>query len=117
MTVSPHPPHAEAFTGVVPVRRGVQSALTFGALLAAVIAWQFWPRTPRPGADASLDGLQHVASVEGEAGGCPERLVVHLRDWHLVPREPFDKDVRAEAGRELSKGELDRLYAEHLDAV
>jgi hypothetical protein len=111
------PAHAALFTGVNPVRRGAPSALAFVALLAAVIAWQFWPRTPPPGADTSLDGLPHVATVEGDVKGRPERVVVHLRDWHLVPRELFDKDVKAAARRDLSKDELDRLYAEHLDAV
>jgi hypothetical protein len=67
--------------------------------------------------DASLDDLPHLASVEGDLKGWPERVVVHLRDWHLVPRDAFDKDVKAAAGRDLSKDELDRLYAEHLDAV
>src|SRR5262249_58044640 len=64
-----------------------------------------------------FDGLSHVASVEGDTKGRPERVVIHLRDWHLVPRDAFDKDVKAAASRDLSKAELDRLFAEHLDGV
>src|SRR5262249_34245743 len=53
----------------------------------------------------------------GRRRGEEERTVIHLRDWHLMPRELFDQDVKSEAGRDLSKEELDRLYADHLDAV
>jgi hypothetical protein len=91
-------------------------------LLAAValFAWRLWSPRRQPADDdltRLLDDLPHLASVEGDAEGRPERVVVHLRDWHLVPRDAFDKDVKAAAGRDLSKAELDRLYAEHLDAV
>src|SRR5262249_17487603 len=54
---------------------------------------------------------------EGEPNPRAERTVVHLRDWHLVPRDHFAGDVKATAGRDLSEAEIDRLYAEHLDAV
>src|SRR5262249_56080107 len=87
----------------------------------ALFAWRLWSPRQHPPADDDLsdllDDLPHVASVEGEAKGRPKRVVVHLRDWHLVPRDAFDKDVKAAAGRELSKAELDRLYAEHQGAV
>src|SRR5262249_55166126 len=83
--------------------------------------WRLWsPRRHPPASDdlaRLLDDLPHVASVEGDTKGRPERVVVHLRDWHLVPRELFDKDVRAEAGRDLSKAEVDRLYAEQFGYV
>jgi hypothetical protein len=87
---------------------------------AALVAWRLWPaRQPAPadGAGHTLADLPHVASVEGAPAPRAERTVVHLRDWHLVPRGPFDKDVKPAADRDLSKDELDRLYAEHLDAV
>ena len=88
---------------------------------AALFARRLWSPRQHPPADDDLarllDGLPHVASVEGDAKGRPERVVVHLRDWHLVPRDAFDKDVKAAASRDLSKAELDRLFAEHLDGV
>src|SRR5262249_6788450 len=84
-------------------------------------AWRLWSPRRSPPADDDLarllDGLPHVASVEGDVTGRPERVVVHLRDRHLLPRDAFDKDVKAAAGRELNGAELERLYAEHLDAV
>jgi hypothetical protein len=85
--------------------------------VAALLGWRFWPSSRVEEGGSPLDDLPHVASLEGDAGGRPERVVVHLRDWHLVPRDAFDKDVKAAVGRDLSKEELDRLYAEHLDAV
>jgi len=99
--------------------------LILGAALlgiAALLAWRLWPtRQPGPAGvefrPAPLSGLSGVALVEGEQAPQGGRTVLHLRDWHLVPRDLFDKDARAQAGRELKKDELDRLYAEHLDAV
>src|SRR4051812_37998624 len=84
--------------------------------VAALLAWRFGAR-PAADGGSPLDDLPHVAVVEGDAEGRPERLVIHLRDWHLVPHDPFEKDVAAQARRELSREELDRLYAEHLDEV
>ena len=43
--------------------------------------------------------------------------MIHLRDWHIVPRDAFDKDVQSATRHRLSKEDLDQLYAEHLDAV
>jgi hypothetical protein len=72
-------------------------------LLAAValFAWRLYsPRRQPPPDDLAglLDDLPHVASVEGDVKGEPDR-VVHLRDWHLVPRDAFVKDVKAGAKR------------------
>ena len=64
--------------------------LLAGVLLAtaALVAWRLWPArqpTPTDDADATLAGLQHVASIEGKPDPRAEHAVVHLRDWHLVP--------------------------------
>jgi hypothetical protein len=84
---------------------------------AGLLAWRFRPSRPAAEEPSPLDGLPDVAEVEGDVTGRPERLVVHLRDRHLVPRDLFDRDVSAQARRDLSKEELDRLYARHLDDV
>jgi len=44
----------------------------------------------------------------------PTRRIVHLRDWHLVPRELHAVDLRQAAGRAVSDEEVDVLHAEHL---
>jgi hypothetical protein len=44
----------------------------------------------------------------------PTRRIVHLRDWHVVPRELHAIDLRQAAGRALSDEEIDVLHAEHL---
>jgi hypothetical protein len=38
--------------------------------------------------------------------------IIHLRDWHYVPRDLYAQDVRAAAGRPLSEAEVDRLHEE-----
>jgi len=44
----------------------------------------------------------------------PTHRIVHLRDWHLVPRELHALDLRQAAGRELTDEEIDMLHSEHL---
>src|SRR5262249_28919653 len=114
-------PHAASFSEAPPMRRWLPLLTVLLLAFAALFAWRLWSPRQHPPADDDLarllDGLPHVASVEGDVTGRPERVVVHLRDWHLLPRDAFDKDVKAAAGRDLSKDELDRLYAEHQGAV
>src|SRR5262249_25650458 len=116
---SVRPPHA-APPEAPPMRRWLPLLTVVLLSAVALFAGRLCsPRQPPPADDDLsdlLDDLPHVASVEGEAKGRSERVVVHLRDWHLVPRDAFDKDVKAAAGRDLNRAELDRLYAEHLDA-
>lgn len=44
----------------------------------------------------------------------PARRIVHLRDWHHVPKDLFTADVQTASGRELTAAEVDRLYERHL---
>lgn len=47
----------------------------------------------------------------------PVHRIVHITDWHFVPREAFAIDIREQAAEAIDDDELDRLYAEHLDEV
>jgi hypothetical protein len=40
--------------------------------------------------------------------------IVHLRDWHFVPKDLFAIDMKNAHGRELADDEINRLYEEHL---
>jgi len=62
-----------------------------------------------------LAGLPGVVEVEHSVK-CdkPTRRVIHLRDWHLVPRELYALDLATSAGRPLPEDEVAQLHAEHL---
>src|SRR6185437_13734048 len=40
--------------------------------------------------------------------------IVHLRDWHYVPKDLYAIDLKNATGRELSQEEIDRLHRELL---
>src|SRR5208283_4725144 len=40
--------------------------------------------------------------------------IVHLRDWHFVPKDLYALDMRDSHGRTLSTDEIDRLHEELL---
>jgi hypothetical protein len=61
--------------------------------------------------DLAADILRQLPGV---AVRKPTRRIVHLRDWHLVPRELHGVDLRHAAGKALSDEEIDVLHAEHL---
>jgi hypothetical protein len=67
-----------------------------------------------PAADI-LRQLPGVAGVEVLVA-CPKptHRIIHLRDWHFVPRDLFALDVRQSSTRPLSEQEVDALYREHL---
>jgi hypothetical protein len=84
----------------------------------AVAAYR--PKTPARIDDLDisvLDLLRHlpgVAEVEvGVKAEKPACRIVHLRDWHFVPKDLFAIDMKNAHGRELSTEEIDRLYQEH----
>ena len=43
----------------------------------------------------------------------PSARIVHLRDWHYVPRELYALEARQVYGRDLSDEEVDALHEEH----
>ena len=60
-----------------------------------------------------LRGLPGVVEVEVEVGvkvEKPTQRIIHLRDWHFVPKDLFALDV----GKGATAQEIDRLYREHL---
>jgi|GEM_PF-1343031 len=62
-----------------------------------------------------LRGLPGVVQVEvGVAAKKPTSRIIHLRDWHYVPRELYAIDMKAAHDRELTDDEIDRLHQELL---
>lgn len=47
----------------------------------------------------------------------PTCRIVHIRDWHFVPFDLFELDVKQGAGKQLSDKEVGDLYAKHLNDV
>ncbi len=59
-----------------------------------------------------LPGVVHVEG--GVAATKPTNRIIHLRDWHYVPKDLFAIDMKQTHGRELTADEIDRLYQELL---
>lgn len=47
----------------------------------------------------------------------PTARIIHVLNWHLVPKAAFAADVRAVARQPISDDEIDRQYDEFLDEV
>jgi hypothetical protein len=95
------------------------------SLLLAIISLSCSQAAPRGRLDdltaPSADILRHspgVADVEVLVPASkPTHRIIHLQDWHWVPRDLFAADVRRSAGKPLSNDEVDALYEQHLDEV
>jgi len=62
-----------------------------------------------------LRQLPGVVKVEvGTTAKKPTSRIIHLRDWHFVPKELYALDMKEVHGRELSADEIDRLHQELL---
>jgi hypothetical protein len=59
-----------------------------------------------------LPGVVHVEVAVAAAK--PTCRIVHLRDWHYVPKDLFAIDIKQAHGRELTDDEIDRLHQELL---
>jgi hypothetical protein len=58
-----------------------------------------------------LRGLPGVVRVEvGVRTDQPTCRIVHLRDWHFVPKDLYALDMKTATGRELTGEEIDRLH-------
>jgi hypothetical protein len=62
--------------------------------------------------------LRHLPGVAGVevlvAAPNPTHCIIHLRDWHFVPKELFALEARHSAGRPLSDEEVNSLYEQNL---
>src|SRR5262249_42061692 len=66
-------------------------------------------------AAALLGQLPGVAQVElAFAVPKPSHRIIHLRDWHYVPRDLSALDLRQAHGRELTEAEIAALHEELL---
>jgi hypothetical protein len=62
-----------------------------------------------------LRGLPGVVAVEAlVVAERPTHRIIHLRDWHLVPKDLYAADLRSATGRPLSDADIDALHAELL---
>jgi len=64
------------------------------------------------------DLLRHLPGVVqvdvGVRATNPNSRIVHLRDWHFVPKELYALDLEDGLGRKLTAAEIDRLHQELL---
>jgi hypothetical protein len=63
-----------------------------------------------------LPGVVRVEVAASPKSGPVRRRLIHLLDWHFVPRDAFAADVRA-GGKPLSEDDINALYADHLLTV
>jgi hypothetical protein len=83
------------------------------------------PSTPAsPFAESGALPAETLRTLPGVAGvevlvpvADPRHRIIHVRDYHHVPRDLFALDAKHAAGRTLSGEELDRLYATLLNNV
>ncbi len=62
-----------------------------------------------------LRQLPGVVDVQvGVSADKPTHRIVHLRDWHFVPKDLYAIDLKAAHGRQLSDEEIDQLHRELL---
>lgn len=65
--------------------------------------------------DEILRGLPGVVQVEVLVkADKPTGRIIHLRDWHYVPKDLYALDMKQVHGRELTKQEIDQLHQELL---
>jgi hypothetical protein len=62
----------------------------------------------RPVADLlrQMPGVAEVQVVP--ADGKPTRRLIHLRDWHLVPRDLVARELRGSSARAVAAEEIDQ---------
>jgi hypothetical protein len=88
---------------------------TLAVLLASALAlWRLATRTPP--LTAELSRLPAVVDVRSSGPWRARATVVHLLDWHLVPRDQLI-DPAQRFNMQRHGVDPDRSYAAHLDAV
>ena len=70
------------------------------------------------GAVPLLRQLPNVVKVERHGPATlPTHRIIHIADWHFVPKDDFAADLRSQSSEPISDEAIDRQYAEHLDEV
>lgn len=88
--------------------------MMLGRLLNSCLIAALTTTGPTPDEMQALPG---VASVEvAVRADDPPVRIVHILDWHHVPREDFAADMRDALG-EVNDEQIDEAYAKHLDRV
>lgn len=68
--------------------------------------------------DEILRGLPDVAEVSVPVSpGKPTHRIVHLKDWHFVPKKLFAADLRDLSEEPITDEEIDRRYEDFLSEV
>ncbi|MEK6238261.1 MAG: hypothetical protein N2C14_26395, partial [Planctomycetales bacterium] len=76
------------------------------------------PTEPPPGPTAAeLKSLPGVHAVHVKNASAPKTRIIHILDWHFVPKDDFAADLRSESDDPISDDEMDDLYDEFLDEV
>lgn len=85
----------------------------------AIAAYQ--PKLPARIDDLSVSAIELLRQLPGVAqvdvavqAQNPAHRIVHLRDWHFVPRQLYTIDLKNAAGRALSDADINRLHQELL---
>lgn len=63
----------------------------------------------------SLSGVEAIETLV--AAERPTHRIVHIADWHFVPKDAFAADIRDQSHETITDEEIEQLYAEHLDEV
>jgi hypothetical protein len=67
---------------------------------------------------AGCDGSPAATLKPPDRANPPARLIIHICDWHLVPKDQFTADFRSAPVTEpYTDEQIDKLYADHLDEV
>ena len=114
---SPEPPQEEIRTSIPELKRQVEEEQERATKAVA----DYNPKTPGRIDDLAipatelLQQLPGVAEVEAPPPAKkPTHRLVHLRDWHFVPKDLFAIDMKAAYKRHLTEQEIDLLHEEHL---
>lgn len=114
---SPEPPIEEIGLRIPELRRLVDEEQK----RAVTVVGDYMRTTPGRIDDLScsaediLRQLPGVVEVEVQRlSKSPTHRLIHLRDWHFVPKELFALDMKAAYQRPLSEHEIDLLVEEHL---
>lgn len=73
------------------------------------------PARPAAPLLSRLPGVESVEVVNARSRAT--HRIVHLLNWHFIPKPLFAADLRSQSQRTLSDDEIDRRYARFLDDV